>query len=151
MEFFPAFPAPVYLQALLYVLVIAFIVEHLGLVEACISGNSSTVGRKPDKGNYSLLFLGKRLSTFIMQGTFCTADFPFLANACLEKGSSLEAVSTGRKWDFAVWQFCFLEHGTYGAKMAYENECSWNRRRVWWNHFSGSLYLPSFYRMAEFL
>ena len=35
--------------------------------------------------------------------------------------------------------------------MADENECSWNRRRVWWNHFSGSLYLPSFYRMAEFL
>ena len=124
-----------------------------GLKEACISGNSGTVGRKPDKGKLFSAPSGKRLLPCLLCEKFSVL-WPALFLAGLpvwrEKRSSWRAVLT-KENDIAFgWYSGFLEHGTYGAKMAYENECSWNRRRVWWNHFSGSLYLPSFIGWQNF-
>ena len=77
-NFSPLSPHLWYLQALVYVLVIAFIVEHLGLKEACISGNSGTVGRKPDKGKlFSVSFWEKIIAMFIMREIFCIVACPF--------------------------------------------------------------------------
>ena len=124
------------------------------LKEACISGNSGTVGRKPDKGKLFSAPSGKRLLPCLLCEKFSVL-WPALFLAGLpvwREKRSFGGLSRQKENDIAFGRYSgFLEHGTYGAKMAYENECSWNRRRVWWNHFSGSLYLPSFYRMAEFL
>ena len=65
-NFSPLSPHLWYLQALLYVLVIAFIVEHLGLEKAGISGNSGAVGRKPHKGKLFPAFCGKRRLSYLL-------------------------------------------------------------------------------------
>ena len=65
-NFSPLSPHLWYLQALLYVLVIAFIVEHLGLKKAGISGNSGAVGRKSHKGKLFPAFCGKRRLSYLL-------------------------------------------------------------------------------------
>ena len=59
MEFFPLSPHLWYLQALLYVLVIAFIVEHLGLRKLAYLAIPVLLAGSLIKGSYSLLLLGK--------------------------------------------------------------------------------------------
>ena len=100
-NFSPLSPHLWYLQALVYVLVIAFYCRTFRLKEACISGNSGTVGRKPDKGKLFSAPSGKRLlPCFIMREIFSVL-WPALFSgwaACLEREKKLwRAVSTKRK------------------------------------------------------
>lgn len=153
MEFFPTVPTFVVFTGACVCAGDRIYCRTFRLKEACISGNSGTVGRKPDKGKLFSAPSGKRLLPCLLCEKFSVL-WPALFLAGLpvwREKRSFGGLSRQKENDIAFGRYSgFLEHGTYGAKMAYENECSWNRRRVWWNHFSGSLYLPSFIGWQNF-
>ena len=115
-NFSPLSPHLWYLQALLYVLVIAFIVEHLGLEKAGISGDSGAVGRKSDKGKLFPAFCGKRrLSYLLCKELSVLRTSLFLAGLPgLEREKKLlEGCLDKKKMTLLCWAVLpgFLEHG----------------------------------------
>ncbi len=65
-NFSPLSPHLWYLQALLYVLVIAFIVEHLGLRKLAYLAIPVLLAGSLIKGSYSLVFCGKRRLSYLL-------------------------------------------------------------------------------------
>ena len=133
MEFSPLSPHLWYLQALVYVLVIAFYCRTFRLKKACISGNSGTVGRKPDKGKLFSAPSGKRLLPCLLCEIFLYCGLPFFWLGCLfgEKKRSSWRLSGQKKNDIAFGRYSGFS-GTLAVmeQRWLENECSWNRRRV---------------------
>ena len=153
-NFSPLSPHLWYLQALLYVLVIAFIVEHLGLRKLAYLAIPVLLAGSLIKGSYSLLFVGKEDCHIYYARNFLYCGLPFFWLGCWF-GSRKEALLSfsGQEENgiFAVWTSCFLEYGCYGAEVAGKAKCPGNSGRVRRNHFSGNLHLSSFYWLAEFL
>lgn len=152
-NFSPLSPHLWYLQALLYVLVIAFIVEHLGLRKLAYLAIPVLLAGSLIKGSYSLFFVGKEDCHIYYARNFLYCGLPFFWLGCWF-GSRKEALLSfldRKKGIFAVWTSCFLEYGCYGAEVAGKAKCPGNPGRVCWNHFSGNLHLSSFYWLAEFL
>ena len=99
-NFSPLSPHLWYLQALVYVLVIAFIVEHLGLRKLAYLAIPVLLAGNLIKGNYSLLLLGKDYCHVYYARNFLYCGLPFFWLGCLvwrEKRSSWRAVWTKRK------------------------------------------------------
>ena len=117
MEFFSAFAASVVSAGTSLCACNCFYCRTSGTEKTGLSGNSSAVGRKSHKGKLFPAFVGKKTVTFIMQGTFCTADFPFSGWAAgLDPERRLFlAFWTGRKWDFCCvglpvfWNMAVME------------------------------------------
>lgn len=146
-NFSPLSPHLWYLQALLYVLVIAFIVEHLGLRKLAYLAIPVLLAGSLIKGSYSLLFVGKEDCHIYYARNFLYCGLPFFWLGCWF-GSRKEALLSfldKKKGTFAVWTSCFLEYGCYGAEVAGKAKCPGNSGRVRRNHFSGNLHLSSFY------
>ena len=148
-NFSPLSPHLWYLQALLYVLVIAFIVEHLGLEKAGLSGDSGAVGGKSHKGKLFPAFCGKRrLSYLLCKELSVLRTCPFSGWAAWfgdRKEALRRAVWTRRKWDcFAGRYFLvFWNMARYGAEDGLRKvKCSWEHRK--------SMVEPFFWQSASF-
>lgn len=143
-NFSPLSPHLWYLQALLYVLVIAFIVEHLGLRKLAYLAIPVLLAGSLIKGSYSLFLWEKKTVIFIMQGTFCTADFPFSGWAAgLDPERRLFlAFWTGRKWDFCCVDFLFSGIWLLWSRSGWKSEMSWEPRK--------SMLEPFFWQSASF-
>ena len=88
-----------YLQALVYVLVIAFIVEHLGLRKLAYLAVPVLLAGNLIKGNYSLLLLGKDYCHVYYARNFLYCGLPFFWLGCLfgERKEALEGCLDKRK------------------------------------------------------
>ena len=84
-NFSPLSPHLWYLQALVYVLVIAFIVEHLGLRKLAYLAIPVLLAGNLIKGNYSLLLLGKDYCHVYYARNFLYCGLPFFWLGCLDK------------------------------------------------------------------
>ena len=82
-NFSPLSPHLWYLQALVYVLVIAFIVEHLGLRKLAYLAIPVLLAGNLIKGNYSLLLLGKDYCHVYYARNFLYCGLPFFWLGCL--------------------------------------------------------------------
>ena len=81
-NFSPLSPHLWYLQALLYVLVIAFIVEHLGLRKLAYLAIPVLLAGSLIKGSYSLLFVGKEDCHIYYARNFLYCGLPFFWLGC---------------------------------------------------------------------
>ena len=155
MEFFPAFTAPVVSAGTSLCACNCFYCRTSGTEKAGLSGDSGAVGGKSHKGKLFPVFCGKKKTViFIMQGTFCTADFPFSGWAAgLDPERRLFlAFWTGRKWDFCCVDFLFFWNmAVMEQKWLEKRNALGSLGRVCRNHFSGNLHLSSFCWLAEFL
>ena len=99
MEFFPTVPTFVVFTGACVCAGDRIYCRTFRLKEACISGNSGTVGRKPDKGKLFSAPSGKRLLPCLLCEKFSVL-WPALFLAGLpvwREKEALEAVSTKRK------------------------------------------------------
>ncbi len=81
-NFSPLSPHLWYLQALLYVLVIAFIVEHLGLRKLAYLAIPVLLAGSLIKGSYSLFFCGKRRLSYLLCKELLYCGLPFFWLGC---------------------------------------------------------------------
>ena len=81
-NFSPLSPHLWYLQALLYVLVIAFIVEHLGLRKLAYLAIPVLLAGSLIKGSYSLFFVGKEDCHIYYARNFLYCGLPFFWLGC---------------------------------------------------------------------
>ena len=155
-NFSPLSPHLWYLQALLYVLVIAFIVEHLGLRKLAYLAIPVLLAGSLIKGSYSLFFVGKEDCHIYYARNFLYCGLPFFLAGLLvwiQKGGSSWLSGQEKKWDTFLlcglpvfWNMAVMEQKWLGKA-----KCPGNSGRVRRNHFSGNLHLSSFYWLAEFL
>ena len=146
-NFSPLSPHLWYLQALLYVLVIAFIVEHLGLRKLAYLAIPVLLAGSLIKGSYSLLFVGKEDCHIYYARNFLYCGLPFFWLGCWF-GSRKEALLSFLDRKKMGFLLCGLP---VFWKVAGKAKCPGNSGRVRRNHFSGNLHLSSFYWLAEFL
>ena len=116
-EFSPLSPHLWYLQALVYVLVIAFI-RTFRLKEACISGNSGIAGRNPIQRKLFSAPSGKRYYAFDeVREAFLYCGLPFFWLGCLfgERKEALEGCLDKKKMTLLLggilvfWNMALME------------------------------------------
>ena len=116
-NFSPLSPHLWYLQALVYVLVIAFIVEHLGLRKLAYLAIPVLLAGNLIKGNYSLLLLGKDYCHVYYARNFLYCGLPFFWLGCLfgERKEALEGCLDKKKMTLLLggilvfWNMALME------------------------------------------
>ena len=116
-NFSPLSPHLWYLQALVYVLVIAFIVEHLGLRKLAYLAVPVLLAGNLIKGNYSLLLLGKDYCHVYYARNFLYCGLPFFWLGCLfgERKEALEGCLDKKKMTLLLggilvfWNMALME------------------------------------------
>ena len=152
-NFSPLSPHLWYLQALLYVLVIAFIVEHLGLRKLAYLAIPVLLAGSLIKGSYSLLFVGKEDCHIYYARNFLYCGLPFFWLGCWF-GSRKEALLSfldRKKMGFLLCGLpVFWNMGCWWTEVA-EKRNALGTQEEYAEPFSGNLHLSSFYWLAEFL
>ena len=116
-NFSPLSPHLWYLQALVYVLVIAFIVEHLGLRKLAYLAIPVLLAGNLIKGNYPLLLLGKDYCHVYYARNFLYCGLPFFWLGCLfgERKEALEGCLDKKKMTLLLggilvfWNMALME------------------------------------------
>ena len=143
-NFSPLSPHLWYLQALLYVLVIAFIVEHLGLRKLAYLAIPVLLAGSLIKGSYSLFFVGKEDCHIYYARNFLYCGLPFFWLGCWfgSRKEVLLAFWTGRKWDFCCVDFLFSGIWLLWSRSGWKSEMPWEARK--------SMPEPFFWQSASF-
>ena len=152
-NFSPLSPHLWYLQALLYVLVIAFIVEHLGLRKLAYLAIPVLLAGSLIKGSYSLLFVGKEDCHIYYARNFLYCGLPFFWLGCWF-GSRKEALLSfldRKKMGFLLCGLPVSGIWLLWSRSGWKAKCPGNSGRVRRNHFSGNLHLSSFIGWQNFM